>query len=601
MNEIFVAENTKSRARRIVKKIIFLLGVSVLSLPATGLAWWNSAWTQRVKITLNTTASGADTKEALTAVPVLVRLHTGNFSFADAKEDGSDLRFVAGDDKTPLKYHLERFDPVNELALVWVQVPLLPGGSGNGVIWAYYGNGDVTGAEDAKGTYDADFSAVYHFSGDGAPKDSTGNANNAVQSSATRSDAAQIGDGIAFDGGQSVRIPATPSLKLAAPSGFTFSAWVYLADAQDGSVLFAQQEGAKSILIGLKQSGVFARIAAGGGAPIETAPTPALAKDTWHHVAVTISNRVLVYVDGKELASANAASPELAGDITLGAPGFKGRMDEVELSRVARSPDWIKVAYASQSAEDKLLAYAQEGGESGSGSYFRILLGAVTLDGWVVIVILMAMMAISFTVMALKAVFVGRTDRANEKFLAEFRARSGDLVALGGVIAAKAGEEAGGLADSSLYRLYQLGLAELKLRFERQQRRGGEQPNLSPQSIEAIRASIDAGLVKENHRLNQRMVLLTIAISGGPFLGLLGTVVGVMITFAAIAAVGDVNVNSIAPGIAAALVATVAGLGVAIPSLFGYNYLASRIRNITADMQVFADEFITKLAEQYSS
>jgi biopolymer transport protein ExbB len=96
------------------------------------------------------------------------------------------------------------------------------------------------------------------------------------------------------------------------------------------------------------------------------------------------------------------------------------------------------------------------------------------------------------------------------------------------------------------------------------------------------------------------MVLLTIAISGGPFLGLLGTVVGVMITFAAIAASGDVNVNSIAPGIAAALVATVAGLAVAIPALFGYNYLGSRIKEIAADMHVFVDEFVAKIAEQHS-
>jgi biopolymer transport protein ExbB len=95
------------------------------------------------------------------------------------------------------------------------------------------------------------------------------------------------------------------------------------------------------------------------------------------------------------------------------------------------------------------------------------------------------------------------------------------------------------------------------------------------------------------------MVLLTIAISGGPFLGLLGTVVGVMITFAAVAQAGDVNVNAIAPGIAAALAATVAGLAVAIPALFGYNYLVTRIKMTTSDMQVFIDEFITRLAEFY--
>ncbi len=116
-----------------------------------------------------------------------------------------------------------------------------------------------------------------------------------------------------------------------------------------------------------------------------------------------------------------------------------------------------------------------------------------------------------------------------------------------------------------------------------------------------MKASVDADLVRESHKLNAQMVWLTIAISGGPFLGLLGTVVGVMITFAAIAAAGDVNVNAIAPGIAAALLATVAGLGVAIPALFGYNYLASRIKNLSADMQIFVDEFITRVAEEYGA
>jgi biopolymer transport protein ExbB len=123
---------------------------------------------------------------------------------------------------------------------------------------------------------------------------------------------------------------------------------------------------------------------------------------------------------------------------------------------------------------------------------------------------------------------------------------------------------------------------------------------LSPQSIEAIRATMDAGLTRLLQQLNRQMVWLTVSIAGGPFLGLLGTVVGVMITFAAIAASGDVNINAIAPGIAAALVATVAGLGVAIPCLFGYNYLNTRVKEIGADMRVFVDEFVTRIAETYS-
>jgi biopolymer transport protein ExbB len=97
------------------------------------------------------------------------------------------------------------------------------------------------------------------------------------------------------------------------------------------------------------------------------------------------------------------------------------------------------------------------------------------------------------------------------------------------------------------------------------------------------------------------MVLLTIAISGGPFIGLLGTVVGVMITFAASAAAGDVNINSIAPGIAAALLATVAGLAVAIPALFAYNWFASRIKEMSNEMQIFADELTSRIAERFES
>jgi len=154
------------------------------------------------------------------------------------------------------------------------------------------------------------------------------------------------------------------------------------------------------------------------------------------------------------------------------------------------------------------------------------------------------------------------------------------------------------MRQSPLYRIYHIGVEELRHRMDKDKEAGSKKA-LSARSIQAIRASLDGGMVRETQRLNDKMVLLTIAISGGPFLGLLGTVVGVMITFAAVAQAGDVNVNAIAPGIAAALLATVAGLAVAIPSLFGYNYLLTRIKNATTDTHVFIDEFVTKLAEFY--
>src|SRR5215813_13553759 len=102
-----------SRLRRWVRVAALLL----LALPGVSSAWWNEDWAFRKEVTINTSATVADIKEALVDFPVLVRLHSGNFSFLDAKEDGGDLRFVAADDKTVLSHQVEVWDPANELAL----------------------------------------------------------------------------------------------------------------------------------------------------------------------------------------------------------------------------------------------------------------------------------------------------------------------------------------------------------------------------------------------------------------------------------------------------------------------------------------------------
>jgi biopolymer transport protein ExbB len=213
--------------------------------------------------------------------------------------------------------------------------------------------------------------------------------------------------------------------------------------------------------------------------------------------------------------------------------------------------------------------------------------------------------------MVVKAFFLSRVEKANRKFLIEFRRLSGDATVLAGEDAAEDElDDAPSMAAlanahnqfgaSTLYRLYHHGVREVNKRIEGQTVSAQRTLVLSAQSTDAIRAAMDASMTRLQQSLSSQMVLLTIAISGGPFLGLLGTVIGVMITFAAIALSGDVNVNAIAPGTAAALAATVAGLSVAIPALFGYNWLNTRIKNINADNRVFVDEFVTRIAEQYS-
>jgi biopolymer transport protein ExbB len=224
----------------------------------------------------------------------------------------------------------------------------------------------------------------------------------------------------------------------------------------------------------------------------------------------------------------------------------------------------------------------------------------VTPDGWVVIAILAVMFFASIMIMALKALYLSRVAQGNKSFLARFYAEAADPAALEKRLADEGEADEDDFGGSTLAQLYHHGMRETLKRLEGQSVGAERARILSAQSIEAIRATLDAGLTRRLQQLNARMVWLTVSIAGGPFLGLLGTVVGVMITFAAIAASGDVNINAIAPGIAAALVATVAGLGVAIPCLFGYNYLNTRVREIGADMRVFVDEFVTRIAETYS-
>ena len=103
-------------------------------------AWWNDDWNFRKVITVDTTPAAANLSEGLKDVPVLIRLHVGNFGyFGDTKPDGSDLRFVAADDKTPLPFHVESYDAGTGMAFIWVRLPAVRAASSD-KIYMYYGN-----------------------------------------------------------------------------------------------------------------------------------------------------------------------------------------------------------------------------------------------------------------------------------------------------------------------------------------------------------------------------------------------------------------------------------------------------------------------------
>ena len=559
-----------------------LAALVVCTTPSSAHAWWNADFKQRTAVTLNTSAAGVATTEAISEVAVPLRLHSGNFDFLAAKPDGSDLRVVGADDKTPLKFSIEKFDGANELAVVWVKLPLVAPGTDTNMVYVYAGN-DKAAAEPQAPVVDGGALVTLRFAPAGAPISDAGGGTIAAGAPVASEPNGLIGPSARFDGTTVLEIAAEDRLKAASAGPYSISLWVR-PTAVAGTLL---AQGPLAMTLEAGKAGV--RL---GTLRIEGGELPAGA---WVHIGLTIGGgKATLYVNGAQAAQGDVptATLPIAGPIRVG-QGFNGLLDELQIAAALRSAEWMKFTRASQGADAKLMAsQVQKEGEGkidegGSHGYFGILFKNLTLDAWVIIVICGLMFLVAVWVMVAKTIMVRRIDSGNDAFLRAFRAEPQVLQASG------AAQHPG----STLARLYDAGVTQLHARKIGQP---GARA-LTGTTINAVTAAVHADLVRENQRLNALMVLLTIAISGGPFLGLLGTVLGVMITFAAIAAAGDVNVNAIAPGIAAALLATVAGLGVAIPSLFGYNYLASRIKNISSDMQVFVDEFVTRVAEQFDA
>ena len=131
-------------------KLLPLLALT-LALASPARAWWNNSWTVRKALTVENPLSGA---APLQDVPVLIRLHAADFDFAAARDDGGDLRFVAGDDQTLLPFQIAQYDSLLSEAFVWVKIPTVKAGEPM-KFWLYYGNPTAPAAADGRTGYDA--------------------------------------------------------------------------------------------------------------------------------------------------------------------------------------------------------------------------------------------------------------------------------------------------------------------------------------------------------------------------------------------------------------------------------------------------------------
>jgi len=204
-----------------------------------------------------------------------------------------------------------------------------------------------------------------------------------------------------------------------------------------------------------------------------------------------------------------------------------------------------------------------------------------------IIGILVVFSIFAWSVMAAKATQMRRAKKLNQVFNWEFRSQKNVLDI------ANRGVQVDGCP---LFAVYQQGCTEL---VARQKARAAAGKNtLTLKSMEHVKRSLECAVAEESLKLESGLILLAIAVSGAPFLGLLGTVWGVMSTFSHVGMKGQADLATMAPGVSAALITTVAGLLVAIPSMFGYNWLVHNLRVLTVELDNFAQELISKMENE---
>jgi biopolymer transport protein ExbB/TolQ len=149
------------------------------------------------------------------------------------------------------------------------------------------------------------------------------------------------------------------------------------------------------------------------------------------------------------------------------------------------------------------------------------------------------------------------------------------------------------------YQLYIRGADELEFHLQKNPKLVKGEKRVSTAAFEAIKVTLEQAAAAEAMSLEKGMIVLSTAVAGGPFIGLLGTVWGVMETFAGIARANSASLTAMAPGVAGALIATVTGLLVAIPAMFAYNFMVTTIRAITQELDGFAAVYATQIDHAY--
>jgi biopolymer transport protein ExbB/TolQ len=233
-----------------------------------------------------------------------------------------------------------------------------------------------------------------------------------------------------------------------------------------------------------------------------------------------------------------------------------------------------------------------------------------TTEGKITVVVLLVLSLFSWTIIITKFRQLSIARSATKKFLAAYSSTRDPLDIQ------RKGEEFEG---APAYQLYIRGADELAYQLKNnpvQLQPGamfspatGEgntdhlaravSTKITVSSFDAVRVVLEEAAGAEAMSLEKGMIVLSTAVAGGPFIGLLGTVWGVMETFSGIANAGGASITAMAPGVAGALICTVIGLLVAIPAMFSYNFMVTSIRHLTQELDGFGARYANQIEHRY--
>lgn len=320
------------------------------------MSWWNANYLYRQKLTFG---NSAQTTDDLVDFPVLVKLTTSNSTIANAKSAGADIRFVDSDDTTELKYEIEKWTDDTE-AYIWVKVPQIDKSSDTDFIYMYYGYAAATDNQDAANAWDANYKAVYHLNKESGDVIDSKGAYTGTNHGAIRGVAGQIDNAFDFDGEDDYVSLGTGVLGLT--DKITVETWGKGDIDQNGR------------LVSKHAAGDFGWILSRFATDDKIQWCISTTGSDWNDKRTSINSFPIdvmkyfvgwydgsymrVYINGNEdtegdlpfalVGNINDSSQD--GEIgldTYGAAAFGGIIDEVRISDIARSADWIKAQYLS--------------------------------------------------------------------------------------------------------------------------------------------------------------------------------------------------------------------------------------------------------------